>query len=331
MVPPDTTRPTVLSSDPADGAMNAPSAGEITVTFSEGMTAFPAMTFTLRNGATTVGGAVTQFGDRLSFLPTASLALNTSYTGEITTAALDLAGNALSNAYAFTFKTTPTAAMGPAPVLLGAAGNYVIVAKSAITNVPTSAITGSLALSPAAASYITGFSMTKAGTKWTSAQVTGSLFAADNDPPTPSNLTTAISNMEAAYTDAAGRPTPQYNNLAGGAIGGLTLTPGLYKWGSTVTIPTDITLSGAANDTWIFQISGDLILSSGKRMTLTNGARAKNIFWQVGGFVALGTTSHSEGIMLSQTAIQLGTGASLRGRLMAQTAVNIAGSTITAP
>ena len=331
VVTPDTTAPTVLSSDPANGAMSAPSAGAISVTFSEGMAAFPAMTFTLRQGMTTVGGTVTQFDDALSFLPTAPLALNTTYTATVTTGALDLAGNPLAAPYMFTFKTSPTAAIGPAPVLLGAAGNYVVVAKSAITNVPTSAITGSLALSPAAASYITGFSMTRAGTKWTSAQVIGGLFAADNDPPTPSNLTTAVSNMEAAYTDAAGRPTPQYSNLAGGAIGGLTLTPGLYKWGSTVTIPADITLSGAANDTWIFQISGDLILSSGKRMTLTNGARAKNIVWQVAGFVALGTTSQAEGIVLSQTAIQLGTGASVHGRLLAQTAVNIAGSTVTAP
>ena len=216
-------------------------------------------------------------------------------------------------------------------MLLGSAGKYVVLAKSAITNVPTSAITGDMALSPAAASFITGFSMTKAGTKWTSAQVIGSVFAADNDPPTPINLTTAISDMQTAYTDAAGRPTPDVLNLGSGTIGGLTIVPGLYKWTSAVTIPADIVISGAANDTWIFQISGTLTMAAAKNMTLIGGAKAKNIFWQVAGNVDLGTTSHSEGIILSKTAIKMGTGASINGRVMSQTAVNIASSVVTAP
>jgi hypothetical protein len=173
--------------------------------------------------------------------------------------------------------------------------------------------------------------MTKAGTKWTSTQVTGSLFAADNVPPTPANLTTAVANMQTAYTDAAGRPTPTFLNLGAGTIGGLTLAPGLYKWTSTVTIPTDVKLAGGANDTWIFQVTGDLKMSAAKQMTLTGGARAKNIVWQVAGLVDLGTTSHAEGIILSKTAITLGTGASINGRLLAQTAVSISGSTVKSP
>jgi hypothetical protein len=216
-------------------------------------------------------------------------------------------------------------------VLLGSAGKYVVLAKSAITNVPTSVITGNLAISPAAASYVTGFSMSKAGTKWTSPQVIGSIFAADNAPPTPTSLTTAIGNMQTAYTDAASRPTPNFLNMGAGAIGGATLTPGLYRWTSTVTIPGDIVLAGAANDVWIFQITGDLTMAASKAMTLSGGARAKNVFWQVAGLVDLGTSAHAEGIVLSKTAIKLGTGASINGRLLAQTAVNIASSTITAP
>jgi hypothetical protein len=197
--------------------------------------------------------------------------------------------------------------------------------------VPTSKITGDLGLSPAAASYITGFPLTKAGTKWTTPEVTGSVFAANDDPPTPSNLTTAIGNMETAYTDAAGRPPPATTNLGAGTIGGLVLAPGLYKWSSSVTIPLDVTLSGARNDVWIFQISGDLTMSAAKQMKLVGGARAKNIVWQVAGAVDFGTTSHAEGIVLSKTAIALGTGASINGRLLAQTAVTIAGNTVTAP
>jgi hypothetical protein len=72
-------------------------------------------------------------------------------------------------------------------------------------------------------------------------------------------------------------------------------------------------------------------MSAAKAMTLTGGARAKNVFWQVAGNVEFGTTSHAEGVVLSKTAIKLGTGASIVGRLLAQTAVNIASSTVSAP
>jgi hypothetical protein len=122
-------------------------------------------------------------------------------------------------------------AHGPAPVVLGAAGTYVILAQSATSNVPTSAITGNIGLSPAAASCITGFALTlpAAGAFSTSAQVTGNLYAADYAAPTPANLTTAIGAMQTAYVDAAGRPAPDHTELGAGNIGGLTLPAGLYK------------------------------------------------------------------------------------------------------
>lgn len=220
---------------------------------------------------------------------------------------------------------------GLTPVDLGSASNYVVVAKSAISNVPTSVVTGDLALSPAAASYITGFSLSKVGTSWSSAQVVGSVFAANGDPPTPSVLTTAVADMMTAYTDAAGRKSPDFLNLGAGAIGELTLTPGLYKWTSTVTIPTDVTLEGGANDVWIFQVTGDLKQSAATSMVLSGGADPSHVFWQVAGVADFGTSSHAEGIVLSKTAIKLETGASINGRLLAQTAVNLAGATVTAP
>ncbi len=218
-----------------------------------------------------------------------------------------------------------------AAVPLGSAENYAVLAKSAISNVPTSVVTGNLGLSPAAASYITGFALTKAGTSWTSPQVVGDVFAANGDPPTPSELTVAVADMQAAYTDAAGRKLPDFLDLEGGAIGGLTLEPGLYKWTSTVTIPTDVTLAGDADDVWIFQVTGDLKLSAAQAMILSGGALPANIFWQVAGVVDLGATSHAEGIVLSKTAIKLQTGSSINGRLLAQTAVNIAGASVTQP
>jgi hypothetical protein len=329
----DKTPPTVVSTFPIEGGTDESTNTAVVATFSEAMApaSLDASSFVVTQGASVIPGKLTYFNRTASFAPTASLALDTTYTASITTAAKDLAGNALAMKYAWTFHTTATAPVGPAPVGLGASGQYVILAKAAISNVPTSVITGDLALSPAAASYITGFGLTKAGTSWTSPQVTGSIFAADNDPPTPTELTTAVTDMLTAYTDAAGRPTPTALDLGGGTIGGLTFTPGLYRWTSTVTIPTDITISGASNDTWIFQVTGDLDLSAAKSMTLDGGARAKNVVWQVAGAVDFGTTSHAEGTILSKTAIKLGTGASINGRLYAQTAVSLESATVTEP
>jgi len=219
---------------------------------------------------------------------------------------------------------------GPAPVVLGSAGNYVILAKSATSNVPTSAITGNIGLSPAAASFITGLSLSlpAGGASATSAQVTGSIYASDYAVPTPSNLTTAIGDMQTAYVDAAGRPTPDHTELSAGNIGGLTLPAGLYKWSNTVTIPTDVTLQGGANDVWIFQIAGGVTQSAAAKVILTGGAQAKNVFWQVFGVVDIGTTAHMAGEVLSQTSITLHTGASANGRLLAQTAVTLAGNAV---
>lgn len=112
--------------------------------------------------------------------------------------------------------------LGPDPVELGAAARYVILAKSAISNVPSSLITGDLGLSPAAASYITGLDLIKAGVSWTSAQVTGEVFAADNDPPTPTDLTTAVDDMQLAYTDAAGRPNRTMTKTGARLVGSFT-------------------------------------------------------------------------------------------------------------
>ncbi|MDP4131965.1 MAG: ice-binding family protein [Bacteroidota bacterium] len=214
---------------------------------------------------------------------------------------------------------------------LGAAGNFVIVAKTAINNSSTSAITGDLGLSPAATSYITGLSLTNATGYAISAQVTGKIYAADMADPTPINMTTAVNNMNTAYNDAAGRPSPDFSELGTGNIGGKTLVPGLYKWTSNVTVPTDVSISGGANDIWIFQIAGNLDVSSAVKITLGGGAQAKNIFWQVAGQATLGTTSHFEGVILSKTGITFQTGASIHGMALAQTAVILDANVITKP
>ncbi|HEY4120136.1 MAG TPA: ice-binding family protein, partial [Byssovorax sp.] len=307
---PDSTPPTVVSSYPVDAATDVATTLALTARFSEAMApaSLVGSTFRLEGAGSPVTGEVTYFDDVVTFAPEADLMLGTTYVATIEATATDVAGNALATPYSWSFTTETDAPAGPAPVFLGAAGNYVILAKSAISNVPMSDVTGDVGLSPAAASYITGFALTQAGTRWTSTQVTGSVFAADNDPPTPAGLTTAVSDMQTAYTDAAARPTPTALNLDGGGIGGLTITPGLYRWTSAVTIPSDVTLAGAPNDVFIFQVTGDLSMSAAAKMILTGGAQPKNVFWQVAGAVDLGAEAHAEGVVLSKTAIKLQTG-----------------------
>lgn len=207
-----------------------------------------------------------------------------------------------------------------------AAGNFAILAESAITNVPTSAITGDVGLSPA----------TGAGIGLTCAQVTGITYDVNNTGPLPCTvvdpvrLTASVSAKATAYTDANSR-APDYTELGGGNIGGLTLGPATYKWGTGVLIPTSVTLSGGPNDVWIFQIAQGLTVSSGAQVILAGGALPKNVYWATFAAADLGTTSKFKGIIQSQTAITMKTGATIDGRLMAGTAVNLDQNTVTQP
>jgi hypothetical protein len=214
-------------------------------------------------------------------------------------------------------------------VQLGTAGTFALLSKGGISTVPSAVITGNLGISPAAATYITGFSLTADSTNVfsTSTQVIGKVFAADYAVPTPSNLTTAISDMELAFTEAGGR-APDVIELGAGDIGGKTLVPGVYKWSTAVLIPASIRLDGNANDVWIFQIAQTLGMSSATRVVLTGGAQAKHVFWSIAGAVKLDTTAHIEGVILTQTSITLGTGASITGHLLAQTTIDLAAGAI---
>ncbi|PKL29405.1 MAG: hypothetical protein CVV46_01475 [Spirochaetae bacterium HGW-Spirochaetae-2] len=220
---------------------------------------------------------------------------------------------------------------GSDPVALGAAGDYVLLAKAGISTEPTSAITGDVGVSPADNTSLTGFSLTNEGEYATSTQVIGRLYAAEMTSPTPSNLITAISNMETAYDVAAGRVGVDVLNLGAGEIGGQTLAPGLYKWGTDVSISSAVTINGNSTDVWIFQISGNLTIASAQNVILSGGALPENIIWQVAGSVTMGATSHFEGIVLCKTLIALETGATMNGRLFAQTAITLDQATVTQP
>jgi len=212
-------------------------------------------------------------------------------------------------------------------VHLGVAGSFVILSKSGVTDVYKSDVTGDVGTSP-----ITGAALLLKCN-----EVTGTIYTVDAAGPIDcritdaTRLTTAVGDMQTAYTDAAGRPNPDFINLGAGNIGGKILTPGLYKWTSNLLIPTDITISGNSTDVWIFQVAGTLDMSSAVRITLAGGALSKNIFWQTAGAVTLGTTSHFEGNILGKTGINLKTGASINGRMLAQTAVTLQMNTVVLP
>lgn len=211
---------------------------------------------------------------------------------------------------------------------LKSAVNYSILGQSAISTVPSSKITGDLGISPAAASYITGFSLVQSGSYWTSSQVTGKIFAANNAPPTPVLLTAAVSDMHAAYTDAESRTNPDYLNMNGGELGGQTLKPGLYKYTTAVAISKDLVLEGSASDVWIFQVTGTITQAAGQHVILKGGALAKNVFWQVAGACSFGTTSHFEGVLLCKTAVSFNSGSSINGSIYSQTSISLNATTV---
>ena len=330
--PSDTTRPTVSSTIPTAGTTGVAINRNITANFSEAMDAatITTTTFTVTApGPVPVAGTVTYVGTVASLKPTTNLAANTVFTATITTGAKDLAGNAVAVNQTWSFTTGAATAAGPAPVNLGTAGNFVILSKAGITNIPTSAITGDVGTSPITGASIAGLDC---------AEVTGTIYTVDAAGPAcrvedPSALTTAVSDMELAYTDAAGRTSPApITELGAGNITTMNLAPGLYKWGTGLAIDAaGVTLTGGANEVWIFQIAQGLTVANGAIVTLSGGALPKNIFWQVAGQATLGTTSNFKGIILSQTLISLNTGAVMNGRALAQTEVTLGASTVTQP
>jgi hypothetical protein len=246
------------------------------------------------------------------------------------------------------------------PVLLGAAGDFAILSKMGVTNVPSSVVTGNVGVSPITASAITGFTLTAdaLGAFSTSSEVKGKFYASDYGGQTGCAghpcLTQAVSAMEAAYDDAALRTTTVpgvtnlggynvllsqgtfgfYYNLCGGAkIDGYTLTPGVYTWTSAITMGAGatVTLHGGPEAVFILQTSGAINVGAGTKVILSGGVLAKNIFWQAAGAVSVGAGAVFEGVILTKTAASFAQGASLNGRVMAQTAVTLIMNTITAP
>ncbi len=217
--------------------------------------------------------------------------------------------------------STPNGPYGPAQnqqamVQLGTAANYGVLSATGITNVGATTICGGLAS--------------------TNPSVPGSIVVACGGASNIAN--TAATNAEldlgTAYTDAAGRTGGQVIPQ-GGDIGGQTIYQGLYvDTGNLNLLTSDVTLDaqGNANAVFIFQVRGDLVVASGRKVILTNGASAKNVFWQVTGYCSLNTTAAFAGNIMAHTAVTFNTGATLNGRALAETAnVTFLSNTITVP
>jgi len=224
---------------------------------------------------------------------------------------------------------------GPTVIDLGTAGDFVILTKTGITNVPSSNITGNIGTSLDEANTNTSFAGITCG------EITGLIYSFNSTGPLPCVLIdatligTAVGDMEAAYTQASAPATPAgvgatNLNVNAGTLNGQNFVPGTYTWDTPgdVTIMGDITITGSATDVWVFQVNGTLDLAADKNIILGGDAQASNIFWQVSGAVTLGANSHFEGNILAQTSIALLNGASINGRLLAQSAVALDQNTI---
>jgi len=188
---------------------------------------------------------------------------------------------------------------GPATVNLRSAANFAVLGGSTVTNTgSTTTVSGDVGLSPGSA--VTGL---------LPAMVTGTIHTND------SAAAQAQLDLTTAYNDAAGRTLAPIS--VAGNIGGRTLAPGLYKSTSGLEISSgDLTLSGSANDVWIFQIASTLTTTEGRHVILTGGALASNVFWQVGSSATLGTNSTFKGTIMADQSITLVTGATLDGRAL---------------
>lgn len=315
--PGDSVRPTVSSTNPANGAIGV---AVITASFSENMTSstITPSTFTVVGpGATPVAGTVTYNSTTriAQFTPTAPLALGTAYTATVTAGVKDSAGNSLASNYVWSFTTSGTAGT-QAVVALGAADAFVVLAGSTVTNTNATALTGDMGVSPGNA--VTGF---PPGT------LTGTIHAGD------ATAATAMADLTTAYNDAMGRTVAPVT--VAGNLGGLTLPAGLYKSTSSLSISSgDLTLDaqGDPNAVFIFQMASTLTTSSGRAVLLVGGAKSANVFWQVGSSATLGTTSTFQGTIMADQSITLNTGATLNGRALARIgAVTLVGNSVVLP
>lgn len=227
-----------------------------------------------------------------------------------------VAGSAIALGAAATLALTGTAQAATSlagPLDLGSAAAYGVLGASTVTNTGPSVITGDVGVSPGTS--ITGF---PPGT------FTGSLHQTDAE------AAQAQADTTTAFNAAAGL-TPTTSGIR--ELSGLSLSPGVYSGGAlTLSNNGALTLAGSAESVWVFQAASTLTIGSGTRITLTGGASACNVFWEVGSSATLGSAARFQGTILAKQSITATTGATVVGRLLANTAaVTLDTNTVTAP
>lgn len=304
-------------------------------------TAIPVNSFTLTVNA--VNGSVSKNPNQATYTSGSTVILTatpatgyvfTSWSGDATGSVnpLTVTMNANKN---ITANFTIIAPVGPTAINLGTAADFAALTKAGISTTGVTSITGDIGVSPIAATGMTGFGliMHSSGQYSTTPIVSGRAYASDYAAPTPSKMTTAVSDMETAFTTANGLTTPApIVGIYAGDISGRILPPGLYKWSTGVLVTSaGVTLTGGPNDTWVFQIAQNLTINNNAKITLLGGAQAKNIFWVVSGQATIGSNANVSGNILSKTLISMNTGSRINGRLLAQTAVTLNASTVIKP
>jgi hypothetical protein len=297
----DTSPPDIVAINVAADATNVPLDRKISVTFDEQMDSLTLNSKTFFVAG--VAGAVTYdvVSETATFTPAANLAPNTAFTFTVTTGAKDMGGVPLAAPFLLTFTTGSGQGGGVAPVALCPyMGGFSVLAGSAVTNTGSTVVSGDVGVSPGTA--VSGFPPGLAS---------GAIHTADGP------ATQAQTALTAAYVDAAGRSGS--TSVAGDLVG-QTLTAGIYKSTSSLAISGDVTLDAHGNPdaVFIFQISSTLTTGSGSHVVLANGAKACNVFWQVGSSATLGTFSVFKGNILALTSITITTGVNLEGRALAR-------------
>jgi hypothetical protein len=296
----DSSAPYVIAVNLVAGATCVPQNQKILATFDEQMdslTINPSTFFIVGVTSTVTYDVVTQIA---TLTPSANLAANTTYTIMVTAGAKDMGGVPVTPLQQ-TFTTGPCQGGGTQPVALCPnIGAFSVLAGSTVTNTGSTVVAGDVGVSPGTA--VTGFPPGSAG---------GTIHIADGA------ASLAQATLTAGYIDAAGRSG---GIAVAGDLVGQTLTSGVYTSTSSLAESGDLTLDaqGNPNAVFIFQIASTLTTGSGSHIVLANGAKACNVFWQVGSSATLGTNSVFKGNILALTSITITTGVNLEGRALAR-------------
>jgi hypothetical protein len=306
----------IIATDPVSDATDVALGKRIDVTFSHAIdpATIDLMSFSVRLGAAEIDGtfAWDATTDTATFIPDVPLELAAEYTATVTTAAEDPAGVSLVEDHVWSFETD---ACGLLPIDLVSAEGFAVLAASTVTSTGATSVTGDLGLT---GTDLVGFPP---------GEVIGTIHI---DVPAADE---AMLDLTDAYNDAATRSLCA--QTVDGNLGGMVLTPGVYVSGTSLAVSSgDLTLDAEGDDDalFIFRMGETLTTTAGRQMILAGGARAENIYWQVGSSATLGSTSVVKGTIMADQSITLETGASLEGRALARIgAVTMDANTIVRP